>query len=58
MDLAIQLSGAVLTSGIYSFTGGADGDFPGTTLVIDKAGNLYGTSNTSPFGGVVFKFTP
>ncbi len=43
---------------LYSFTGGTDGGFPGTTLVIDKAGNLYGTSVTSASGSVVFKFTP
>jgi len=44
---------------LYSFTGGADGSEPGAGLVIDKKGNLYGTT---PEGGaydkgVVFKIT-
>ena len=27
---------------IYSFTGGADGNIPGTGVILDKRGNLYG----------------
>ena len=30
---------------LYSFKGKRDGDFPETTLVMDKAGNLYGTTS-------------
>jgi uncharacterized repeat protein (TIGR03803 family) len=30
---------------IYSFTGGADGQYPSSTLVFDASGNLYGTAN-------------
>ena len=49
---------------IYSFTGGADGGQPSAGLVLDTAGNLYGTTN---FGGsancslgcgTVFMLTP
>jgi uncharacterized repeat protein (TIGR03803 family) len=48
---------------LYTFTGGADGCQPRAALVRDKAGNLYGTTDTSsacalqpPFTcGVVFK---
>jgi uncharacterized repeat protein (TIGR03803 family) len=48
---------------LYTFTGGADGCQPRAALVRDKAGNLYGTTDTSsacalqpPFVcGVVFK---
>src|SRR5437016_8521370 len=34
---------------LYSFTGGADGAFPGSNLVRDLAGNLYGSASA---GGV------
>lgn len=33
---------------LYSFTGGADGKYPYSTLVFDAAGNLYGTAE---YGG-------
>jgi uncharacterized repeat protein (TIGR03803 family) len=35
---------------LYSFTGGGDGKFPAGRLVLDTAGNLYGTTSE---GGVV-----
>jgi uncharacterized repeat protein (TIGR03803 family) len=47
---------------LYSFKGGTDGDSPLSTLVADKAGNLYGT--TSDGGaitcncGTIFKLNP
>src|ERR1700733_4394396 len=42
---------------LYSFTGGADGAFPISALVRDRAGNLYGTTTQggSAGAGVVFK---
>lgn len=45
---------------LYSFTGGADGAYPFSALVQDKAGNLYGTTSQggSANAGVVFKVDP
>ena len=57
---------------LYAFTGGSDGAFSGDPLVLDSAGNLYGTASNGgdlagpcTFGdennagcGVVFKLTP
>jgi uncharacterized repeat protein (TIGR03803 family) len=51
---------------VYSFTGGTDGAFPFAGLIIDAAGNLYGTAQTGgdntcnpPYGcGTVFKIVP
>jgi uncharacterized repeat protein (TIGR03803 family) len=44
---------------LYSFTGGPGGNYPNGGLVLDAAGNLYGTTSEGgqvPFGfGVVFK---
>jgi uncharacterized repeat protein (TIGR03803 family) len=43
---------------LYSFSGGADGGNPTTTLVADQAGNLYGTTSAGGGScgcGVVFK---
>jgi len=45
---------------IYSFTGGNDGSNPVGGLVIDGAGNLYGTtaSGGSGGGGTIFELSP
>src|SRR5215472_14365729 len=45
---------------LYSFTGGSDGDYPDSDLVIDSAGNLYGTTvQGGDFdSGAVFELTP
>jgi uncharacterized repeat protein (TIGR03803 family) len=45
---------------IYSFTGGADGGNAATGLVLDTAGNLYGTAvvGGKDTCGVVFKLAP
>ncbi len=45
---------------IYSFGGTSDGEYTDTELVIDNAGNLYGTSvQGGTFGGgTVFQITP
>jgi uncharacterized repeat protein (TIGR03803 family) len=44
---------------LYSFAGGNDGKFPVAGLIMDKAGNLYGTT---PQGGLehgtVFQVSP
>jgi len=44
---------------IYSFAGGADGAFPESDLIMDSAGNLYGTTNGGGAGGcgTVFELT-
>jgi uncharacterized repeat protein (TIGR03803 family) len=44
---------------LYSFTGGADGANPNSSLIFDAAGNLYGTtySGGSAGAGAVFKVT-
>ena len=45
---------------VYSFAGNADGEYTDTELVIDSAGNLYGSSvQGGAFGsGTVFQVTP
>jgi uncharacterized repeat protein (TIGR03803 family) len=44
---------------LYNFTGSfADGGTPRSTLVIDQAGNLYGTSSLFGAGGYVYKLSP
>ena len=53
--------GTFTESVLYSFTGGADGKWPTTTLMFDGKGNLYGTTSAggdSNGDGVVFKLTP
>src|ERR1039458_6513736 len=41
---------------LYSFTGGADGGQPAAGVILDSAGNLYGTATYSSAGtGVVYK---
>jgi uncharacterized repeat protein (TIGR03803 family) len=54
-------SGGIWTEKIiYNFAGGSDASFAVTTLVFDKAGNLYGTSDAGgAFGfGTVFQLVP
>jgi uncharacterized repeat protein (TIGR03803 family) len=47
---------------LYQFSGGLDGAFPHSSLILDKAGNLYGTAERGgPLDtgeGVVFKIKP
>ncbi len=45
---------------LFTFTGGADGAYPTTGVVLDAAGNLYGTNSFggSLGGGVLFKLSP
>ena len=41
---------------LHTFTGGADGSTPGTNLVMDSRGNIYGTTQNNPRGfGEVFE---
>jgi|HubBroStandDraft_4_1064222.scaffolds.fasta_scaffold01714_3 uncharacterized repeat protein (TIGR03803 family) len=65
--VVFKLNTAGRESVLYSFTGGADGVNPGASLMLSKAGNLYGTTGyggdsgqscATGFGcGVVFKIT-
>jgi uncharacterized repeat protein (TIGR03803 family) len=60
---AAALAGAASTPTervLYSFTGGSDGGYPDSDLVIDSAGNLYGTSvEGGDFdSGAVFELAP
>ena len=45
---------------LYSFSGGADGAEPGTGLIRDAAGNLFGTTEQggTEGAGVVYRLTP
>ncbi len=45
---------------LYGFTGGADGKYPQSSLIRDKKGNLYGTTQVggSSDAGTVFKLDP
>ncbi len=45
---------------LYNFTGGADGAYPESPVVLDRSGNLYGTTTQggSANAGVVFKVDP
>ncbi len=45
---------------LYSFTGGADGGHPVSSLIMDGEGNLYGTTKQdgAAGGGTVFKLAP
>jgi uncharacterized repeat protein (TIGR03803 family) len=44
---------------LYTFTGGADGSQPNGGLILDSAGNLYGTTREGGLGaGVVYKLDP
>jgi uncharacterized repeat protein (TIGR03803 family) len=53
-------AGKFTESVLYSFTGGADGSWPTTTLMFDAMSNLYGTTSAggdSNGDGVVFKLS-
>jgi len=57
----LQPSGSGWTENIiYSFTGNGDGRYPYSGLIMDRSGNLYGTTTDagSGGGGTVFKLSP
>ena len=58
--LAVQAAQAQTYKVIYNFTGGSDGAAPEAGVVIDRAGNLYGTTSTrGAFDvGTVFRLAP
>lgn len=48
---------------LYTFSGGSDGAYPGSVLLFDSKGNLYGTTESGGMGcgtgcGVVFELSP
>jgi uncharacterized repeat protein (TIGR03803 family) len=43
---------------LHSFSGGDDGSEPDAGLILDAAGNLYGTTSVGSKNGVVFELTP
>jgi uncharacterized repeat protein (TIGR03803 family) len=45
---------------LYSFTNGDAGGYPYSGVILDSAGNLYGTASNGGKGsnGLVFKLTP
>jgi uncharacterized repeat protein (TIGR03803 family) len=58
-ELSPNGSGGWHKSEIYQFQGGTDGANPISSLVIDGAGNLYGTTLLGGLGlGTVFELTP
>ncbi len=54
MILAAAAAQAQTYDVIHAFTGGPDGGLPGTSLIMDRGGNLYGSTASNPgsFGGV------
>jgi uncharacterized repeat protein (TIGR03803 family) len=58
--LAPKKGGGWRYGALYAFTGGADGAVPGTNLLLDGAGNLYGVATLGGIdhNGVVFKLSP
>ncbi len=56
--VVFKLDAAGKFSVLYSFTGLSDGGNPEAGVVLDKAGNLYGTTSNDGLGaGVVFKIS-
>ena len=58
--VVFKVPGKGLETVLYSFKGGADGANPAARLVMDPAGNFYGTTTAGGTysGGAVFKLTP
>jgi uncharacterized repeat protein (TIGR03803 family) len=64
--LTPDMNGVYTESSLYNFTGGGDGGGPLGALVMDGAGNLYGTASYGGGGtanctngcGTIFKLTP
>jgi uncharacterized repeat protein (TIGR03803 family) len=58
--LLVGAASASTTQVIYSFAGGNDGEYADTELVVDAAGNLYGTTvqGGKSASGTVFQLSP
>lgn len=58
MFVATQAAQAQTLTVLHNFSGGGDGDSPSAGLTMDKAGNLYGTTEYGAAGnGTVFKLS-
>jgi uncharacterized repeat protein (TIGR03803 family) len=60
MKAPVKQGGSWTEEVLYHFTGGSDGGDPSAALIIDKAGNLYGTTykgGGSSGSGVVFEIS-
>src|SRR5262249_14945027 len=51
--LTPNADGTWTESVLYSFKGGADGGYPTADVVLDAAGNLYGTTSGAAIGGPI-----
>jgi uncharacterized repeat protein (TIGR03803 family) len=60
LAFALPLNAASTTKVLYAFTGGNDGEYLDTDLVIDSAGNLYGSTvqGGEHSSGTVFELSP
>jgi len=60
--VVFMLNAAGQETVLFSFPGGAGGQDPVAGVILDSAGNLYGTTRSggksSPMGGVVYKLAP
>src|SRR5580693_9325078 len=58
--LASSAGAAAKYQTLHKFTGGKDGASPHSTLIVDKLGNLYGTTQSGGANnaGTVFSLTP
>ncbi len=58
-ELSPESGGGWLRIELYKFTGGLNGSYPNAALVLDAAGNLYGTTSQSfGGGGTIFEMSP
>jgi len=60
LGMVFKLDPASKETALYDFTGSTDGGLPSGALVLDSAGNVYGTTEIggSSFFGGVYKVTP
>jgi uncharacterized repeat protein (TIGR03803 family) len=68
VKLTPNLGGSWTESVLYGFSGGSDGGQPGASVIVDSAGNVFGTTSVGGTGdcnggngngcGVVFEITP
>jgi uncharacterized repeat protein (TIGR03803 family) len=62
--VVFKISSSGMETVLHDFQGGADGNFPQSSLIVDSSGNLYGTtyyggSSGCNYGcGTIFKLTP